>query len=292
MVAVALPGGGVQKRIGCFLGTRQHRHGICMDDAGKFAAHHFMQMAEKAEAGHIRSGMDAVFAADLCRRFVQSGHGADGGFHLLRGGFAHTVCRAQQPHTQSLGQYQLVARHTGVVRIHPLRVNKAGHGKAVFYPAVRNGMPACKTAAGFRHLFGTTAQNFAQHIQVHILRETDQIQGSLYLAAHGIDITQGVRGCNLPKGIGVIHHRREKIHGLHQRNVICNAVDCGIIPAVVADQKIRVFFAPGQLFQNTAQHSGTQLCGAAAPGTEYDLIFLAHARSSSLKCVNTHGMPC
>ena len=56
MVAVALPGGGVQKRIGCFLGTRQHWHGICMDDAGKFAAHHFMQMAEKAEAGHIRSG--------------------------------------------------------------------------------------------------------------------------------------------------------------------------------------------------------------------------------------------
>ena len=236
--------------------------------------------------------MDAVFAADLCRRFVQSGHGANGGFHLLRGGFAHTVCRAQQPHTQSLGQYQLVARHTGVVRVHPVWVNKAGHGKAVFYPVVRDGMPACKAAAGFCHLFSTAAQNLAQHIQVHILREADQIQCGLHLAAHGVDIAQGVCGSDLPKGIGVVHHRRKKVHSLHQCNVVRNAVDCGIIPAVVADQKIRVFFAPGQLFQNTAQHPRTQLCGAAAPGTEYDLIFLAHARSSSSKCVSTHFMPC
>ena len=153
-------------------------------------------------------------------------------------------------------------------------------------------MPARKAAAGFCHLFSTTAQNLAQHVQIHILWETDQIQGSLYLAAHGVDIAQGVCGSNLPKGIGVVHHRREKVHGLHQCNVVRNAVDCGIIPAVIADQKIRGFFAPGQLFQNTAQHSGTQLCGAAAPGTEYDFIILAHARSSSLKCVSTHGMPC
>ena len=153
-------------------------------------------------------------------------------------------------------------------------------------------MPACKAAAGFCHLFSTAAQNLAQHIQVHILRKTDQIQGGLYLAAHGVDIAQGVCGCDLPKGIGVVHHRRKKVHSLHQCNVVRNAVDCGIIPAVIADQKIRVFFAPGQLFQNTAQHPGTQLCGAAAAGTEHDLIFLAHARSSSSKCVSTHFIPC
>ena len=105
-------------------------------------------------------------------------------------------------------------------------------------------MPACKAAAGFCHFFSTAAQNLTQHVQIHLLREADQIQGGLYLAAHGVDIAQGVRGCNLPKGIGVVHHRREKVHGLHQCNVVRNAVDCGII----ADQKIRVFFAPGQLF--------------------------------------------
>ena len=66
MVAVALPGGGVQKRIGCFLGTRQHWHGICMDDAGKFAAHHFMQMAEKA--GMNMQLESVMFPLDLKRR--------------------------------------------------------------------------------------------------------------------------------------------------------------------------------------------------------------------------------
>ena len=173
-----------------------------------------------------------------------------------------------------------------------MRVYKAGHGKTVFHPAVRNGMPACKAAAGFCHLFSAAAQNLAQNVQIHILWETDQIQRGLYLAAHSVDIAQGICGSDLPKGVWVIHHRREKVYGLHQRNVIRNAVNCGVIPAVVANQKIRIFFAPGQLFQNTAQHPGTQLCGAAAPGTEYDLIILAHARSSSSKCVSTHGMPC
>ena len=175
MVAVALPGGGVQKCIRCFLGARQHWHGVCMDDAGKFAAHHLVQMAEKAEAGHIRSGMDVILAAEFCRCFVQGGHGADGGFHFLRGGLAYAVCRAEQTHTQSLGQYQLITGHAGVICVHPVRVNKAGHGKAVFYPAVRDGMPARKAAAGFCHLFSTAAQNFAQYVQVHILWETDQI---------------------------------------------------------------------------------------------------------------------
>ena len=132
-------------------------------------------MAEKAEAGHIRSSMDAVFAAELCRRFVQGGHGADGGFHFLRGSLAYAVCRAQQTHTQSLGQYQLITGHAGVICVHPVRVNKAGHGKTVFHPAVRYGMPACKTAARFCHLLCTTAQNLAQHVQIHILREADQI---------------------------------------------------------------------------------------------------------------------
>ena len=70
MVAIALPGGSVQKCIRCFFCARQHRHGICVDDAGKFAAHHLMQMAEKAEAGHIRSSMDVILAAEFCRRFV------------------------------------------------------------------------------------------------------------------------------------------------------------------------------------------------------------------------------
>ena len=139
-------------------------------------------------------------------------------------------------------------------------------------------MPACKASARFGHLLGSAAQNLAQNVQIHALREADKVQCSLHLATHGIDIAQGVGRCNLAEGIGVVHHRREKIHCLHQRNIICYAVHGGIIPAVVAHQQARVSCTARQLFQNTAQRSGPQLCGTSAAGAEHDLVFFAHAR--------------
>ena len=140
-------------------------------------------------------------------------------------------------------------------------------------------MPACKASARFGHLLGSAAQNFAQNVQIHALREADKIQCSLHLAAHSIDITQGVGRCDLAEGIGVIHHRREKIYCLYQRDIICYAVYRRIIPAVVAHQQVRVFFPARQFFQNAAQHTCSQLCGTSAAGAEHDLAFFAHARS-------------
>ena len=118
-------------------------------------------------------------------------------------------------------------------------------------------MPARKASARFGHLLGSAAQNFAQNVQIHALREADKVQCSLHLASHGIDITQGIGSGDLPEGIGVVHHRRKKVHRLHQRNIICYAVHGGIIPAVVAHQQVRVFFPARQFFQNTAQRSGS-----------------------------------
>ena len=113
-------------------------------------------------------------------------------------------------------------------------------------------MPACKASTRFGHLLGSAAQNFAQNVQIHALRKADKVQCSFHLAAHGIDIAQGVGRCDLAEGIGVIHHRREKIHCLYQRYIIGNAVYSRIIPAVVPDQKARVSCPARQLFQNTA----------------------------------------
>ena len=140
-------------------------------------------------------------------------------------------------------------------------------------------MPARKASARFGYLLGSAAQNFAQNVQIHALWEADKVQCSLHLAAHGIDVAQGVGRCDLAEGIGVVHHRRKKIHCLHQCHIICYAVYSRIIPAVVPDQKVRVSCAARQLFQNAAQHPGPQLCGTSAAGTEHDLAFFAHARS-------------
>ena len=148
-------------------------------------------------------------------------------------------------------------------------------------------MTACQASSCFGNFFCTTAQDLPQNVQIHTLRKADQIQRSFYLASHGIDVTQGIGSSDLPEGIRVVHHWRKKVHRLHQRDIICYAVHGGIIPAVIAHQQVRVFFSARQLFQNAAQYTGTQLCRAAAPGTEYDFFILAHARSPSSNCVRT-----
>ena len=80
------------------------------------------------------------FSGDLRSGLVQGCHGTDGGCHVFRGRLAHTVCGAQQPHTQRFGQQQLVSRLAGIVCVQMMRIHKAGHRQAVFDTGVCNGM--------------------------------------------------------------------------------------------------------------------------------------------------------
>ena len=189
---------------------------------------------------------------------------------------ANPVGGADQSHPQRLGQDQLVAHLPGVVGVQVVGIHKSCDRQAVLDTAVCDGMPTGKDAPCLCHFFGTAPQDLTQNVQIHAFREADQIQCRLYLSPHGINIAQGVCRSDLSKGIGVLHHRREEIHRLHQCNILCNAVDRRIVPAVIAHQKIRVLFAPGELFQNMTQHACPQLGGAAAAGAEHDLFCLAH----------------
>ena len=73
---------------------------------------------------------------------------------------------------------------------------------------------------------------------------------------------------------------------MHQRDVVGDAVDSRIVPAVVAHEKVGVFLTPGQLFQNMAQYACAELGGTAAARAEDDFVLFCHqALSPSSKCV-------
>ena len=246
-------------------------------------------MAEEAESRHICRGMDSIFPADLSRRFIQGRHGLDCPCQMLRGSFPHPIGGTDEPHAQCFGQDELVSGPPGVIGIEVVRIYQARDREAVLDSRVCNGMPSCKDPARFGDFFRTAAQDLSQNVQIHTLWETDKVQRRLHFAAHRIDITEGIGRRDLAKRIGVLHHGREEIHRLHQCQIFCDLIHCRIIPTIIADQQIRVFLAPGKLFQNMAQHSGTQLGRTAAPGTEDDFFFLRHlyARSSFEKAVST-----
>ena len=147
-------------------------------------------------------------------------------------------------------------------------------------------MASREDAPRLGHFFGAAAQDLTEDVQIHALGEADEVQCSLYLAAHGVDVTEGVCRRDLAEGVGVIHHRWEEVHRLHQRDVVGDAVDSRIVPAVVAHEKVGVFLTPGQLFQNMAQHTCAELGGTATARAEDDFVLFCHQTLSPFsKCV-------
>ena len=286
MVAVSLTGGGKKTVVRCLPRTGQDGHGTGVDPAGQPPAHHLVEMAEEAEPGDVGGGVDGVPAAAFRRGLVQGRHGGHRSVHRAGSGLAHPVGGADEADAQRLGQDELIAGLSGVVGGKAAGVYESGDGQAVLHAGVGDGVPSREDAPRFGHLFRAAAQDLAEDVQVHALREADKVQRGLHLAAHGVDVAEGVCRCDLPEGVGVVHHGREEVHRLHQRDLVGDAVDGSVVPAVIAHQKVRVRLAPGQLFQNMAQHSCAELGGTAAARAEDDFILLCHqALSPSSKRV-------
>ena len=245
-----------------------------------------MEVAEEAEPGHIRCRVNIIASTYLGGRLVQGRHGGHGGVHGAGGSFAHAVGRADEAHPQRLGEDELVAGLSRIIGSEAAGVHETGDGQAVLHTGVGDGVASREDAPRLGHFFCAAAQDLTEDVQIHALREADEVQCSLHLAAHGVNVAESVCRRDLAEGVGVIHHRREEVHRLHQRDVVGDAVDSRIVPAVVAHEKVGILLAPGQLFQNMAQHSRAELGGTAAARAEDDFVLFCHqALSPSSKCV-------
>ena len=286
MVSVALTGGGIKAVVSGLPRTRKDRHSAAVDTAGQPPAHHLVEVAEEAEPGHIRGRVNIIASTYLGGRLVQGRHGGHGGVHGAGGSFAHAVGRADEAHPQRLGEDELVAGLSRIIGSEAAGVHETGDRQAVLHASVGDGVASREDAPRLGHFFCAAAQDLTEDVQIHALREADEIQCSLHLAAHSVNVAESVCRRDLAEGVGVIHHRREEVHRLHQRDVVGDAVDSRIVPAVVANEKVGVFLTPGQLFQNMAQHSRAELGGTAAARAEDDFVLFCHqALSSSSKCV-------
>ena len=62
----------------------------------------------------------------------------------------------------------------------------------------------------------------------------------LGLAAHGVDVAEGVGGRDLAEDIGIVDRRGDEIGGDHDGQVFAEAVDAGVIAGVVSHQQVGV----------------------------------------------------
>jgi hypothetical protein len=115
---------------------------------------------------------------------------------------------------------------------------------------------------GLVHHIQPAPQDVPQNGDIHsIPREADDIQSRQGLAAHGVDIAQGISHGNPTEVVRVIDYRREKVDRLHESQVVRELIDAGVFRPLHARDEIGVGLErqAGQRFGEVAR---TYLAGS------------------------------
>ena len=99
-------------------------------------------------------------------------------------------------------------------------------------------------------------------------------------AAHGVDVGQRVGSGDAAEVVRVVHDGREEVGGGHQRLLVVQAVDGGVVAGLGAHQQLGRHQALRRACQNLAQQAGCNL--AATPSAVRELgkldVFSNHGR--------------
>ena len=79
------------------------------------------------------------------------------------------------------------------------------------------------------HFFRPAAQNFPENRPIQPFRKSDEIDREEHLAAHRVNIGQGVGGRNRPEVIGVVDDRWEEIGCCYHRLLLVYLVNGRVI---------------------------------------------------------------
>ena len=93
-------------------------------------------------------------------------------------------------------------------------MDEACNTQSILRCVVLDRMSACKNCACLQYFVCASLEDLAQDLGIHLLRKRYDIQCGLWFAAHRVDITQGIRRCDLSEIIRIICHRRKEIQSL------------------------------------------------------------------------------
>ena len=154
-------------------------------------------------------------------------------------------------------------------------MHKAGHAQAVLGLLVQDAVPARDDRARLIYLVIPAAQDGLHCTVRHGFRHAQQVERGFGLAAHGVDVGQRVRRRDLSEQIGIVRDGREKVHGLHERELVRHAVDRRVVALVEPDEQVWVA-VHGQPFEQLGEHARADLgpapCAARQLG-QFDLLF-------------------
>ena len=228
--------------------------------------------------------MDAEGHHGVARGFIERGHEALGKLPAVLGQKLRLLRGGQDADAEGLREEKHVAGLCAGVRQNFVRVDKTSHGKAVFRLVVIDRMTAGDERARLIDLVIAAAQDLVDGILRHGFRHGHNIQAQLRLAAHGVDVGQGVRRGDLAEHIRVVRDGREKVDGLHERQLVRDLINGRVVALVKADEQIRVI-VHADIAQQLREDARADLCAApGALGKLRQLDLVSHVYTSNVFC--------
>ncbi|MCY1180592.1 hypothetical protein D9M73_210470 [compost metagenome] len=116
-------------------------------------------------------------------------------------------------------------------------------------------MAAGQRDAGFGAHRTATADHFAGHFRrQHVDRPAEDGDGHQRVAAHGVDVADGVGGGDAAEVVRVIDDRHEEVGGRDHTALVIEGVDCRVIARGIADPEFRVQGLGAALGENHLEH--------------------------------------
>src|SRR3954466_931641 len=246
-VAVIVEAAGDEAGAHAVHGPGKQRNVGRIDAHGNAAAcGHLPRMADKAEAGNVRGGVNGELArrGNFSGAPIQRGHGLGGGVDPFLLGLTALDGRGDHARPQALGKNERVKDLSIGVGPDFLRMDHAGDGVAKFNLRIAHAMATDHDATGFHHLGKAAGKNLLQNVEVAFIGKADDGQRGQRASAHGVNVAQRISGRDLAEGVWVVNDGREEIYGLDKRLRGGNFVHSGVVGCVKANQNVRVIL-PG-----------------------------------------------
>ena len=195
-------------------------------------------MAEQAEAGDVGRCLHRERSQEARGRAVEPEHPSDRRVEMRRLHGVVLVRGGNDAGAHRLGEIEHVAGPGAIFPQEAIGVRAPRDDEAVLRLFVHDRMTAGDDDAGLTGFVGAAAEYLPDDLVRQLAGEAGDGERQKWLAAHRVDVAQGVGGRNRPERVGVVNNGRKEVHRLNQRRVGAQAIDGAVVGGVETDQQI------------------------------------------------------
>ena len=196
-------------------------------------------MAQQTEPGHIRHGVHAIDAGQLGSNGIQLLHRLHRDVQVRRLHHAFFLGCGQHAHPKGLGEVQPVTGNCRGIGFEVCEWNAPCNSQSkdglravdAVSAGQRNARLRTDGTSAIHHGTGRAFRNLAQ-------RPPEDGNGHEWGAAHGVDVTDGIRGGDAPKRPRVVDNGHEEIRGGNDAGAVAQIHHRRVVLGVVADDQV------------------------------------------------------